>query len=163
MLNHRTWSWSRRNTQAQGRHGREATPGTQGLLGITLSGGAPPCDQTVTNPSQPGWNRLIDVPHSRHRMISHGHRRGGQPGRDFLHQRTQLRFDIGVLVNRSTNRAAHHSACVSRASSSPGPGAVVVSCWRVCASHCSATWVLRASLRPNSRATPALDGPSTDP
>src|SRR5689334_13693106 len=29
---------------------------TRGFL--TLSGGAPPRDQTVTNPSQPGWNRL---------------------------------------------------------------------------------------------------------
>ena len=41
-------------SQAQGQHEREAAPGTQGLLGIVIGGDTPSCDQTVTNPSQPG-------------------------------------------------------------------------------------------------------------
>jgi hypothetical protein len=36
MLNHRTCLRLRGNTQVQGRHGREAAPGTQGLLGIRV-------------------------------------------------------------------------------------------------------------------------------
>ena len=42
MLNHRTCLWSRGNTQAQGRRGREATPGTQGLLGTMPQADTPP-------------------------------------------------------------------------------------------------------------------------
>ena len=38
MLNRRTYLRSHGNTQVQGRHGTEATPGTQGLLGTTFTG-----------------------------------------------------------------------------------------------------------------------------
>jgi hypothetical protein len=64
---------------------------------------------------------------------------------------TALSAAIGSSSSRSANRPAHRSAAASWSCSSPEPAAAA-SCWRVCASHCSATWVFRASPRPSSRA-----------